>query len=307
MLLPQDVLATFPPKFRDIPCKVGRLLWSSSLHPIYLPKRRVLPGCLILAFVVTCWKAEFSPSFAWFCSIPPANILRSDIVSVVGFQLYLCSVTIKIMDYRLCCLLAAFAVWPGLSLHWVTSSGWIFAETRWEAMTAWCFWSPRPPDLDSILPKKQEGACLVNDRDVVTWCLRGGGETKRGKGILHAALRQRSTSSCCSCWSIGFWSQVALLAVDIFSTFDGAVLGPIFGIFWCFGNMQSWLLGFENFKAFHLGGLGSRLGGFLGRKSRPQVYSRRSAAGSARTKVTRCHKRKWFCLICHVPAFAKSF
>ena len=30
-------------------------------------------------------------------------------------------------------------------------------------------------------------------------------------------------------------------------------------------------------------------------------YSRRSAAGSARTKVTRCHKRKWVCLICHVP------
>ena len=26
-------------------------------------------------------------------------------------------------------------------------------------------------------------------------------------------------------------------------------------------------------------------------------YSRRSAAGSARTKVTRCHKHKWVCLI----------
>ena len=29
----------------------------------------------------------------------------------------------------------------------------------------------------------------------------------------------------------------------------------------------------------------------------------RSAAGSARAKVTRCHKRKWVCLICHVPVF----
>ena len=38
-----------------------------------------------------------------------------------------------------------------------------------------------------------------------------------------------------------------------------------------------------------------------------KVYSRRSAAGRARTKVTRCHKRKWVCLICHVPVFAKSF
>ena len=36
------------------------------------------------------------------------------------------------------------------------------------------------------------------------------------------------------------------------------------------------------------------------------VYSRRSAAGSARTKVTRCHKRKWVCLIRHVLVFAKS-
>ena len=27
------------------------------------------------------------------------------------------------------------------------------------------------------------------------------------------------------------------------------------------------------------------------------IYSRRSAAGSARTKVTRCHKHKWVCLI----------
>ena len=40
---------------------------------------------------------------------------------------------------------------------------------------------------------------------------------------------------------------------------------------------------------------------------RKVIYSRRSAAGSARTKVTRCHKRKWVCLICHVPVFAKSF
>lgn len=180
--------------------------------------------------------------FAWSCSIPrtffEAHSFRG------GLSILRIQPNEKIFDYHLCCLLAALAVWPGLSLHWVAGSGWIFAmRNTMRSNDCLMFWSPRPPDLDSILPKKQEGTCLVVNDIIWTlwhdaWEVRGRVKRKEGRAFCMWLWGKGRQAVAAVAGALGFglkWHCCWQLTY-FYNTFAWAILG----LRW-FGKSPGWL------------------------------------------------------------------